>query len=460
MQSVSEVNGMFIGREKELKIIENRISSNRFEFGILYGRRRIGKTTLLKNISQRHHAIYFVCNSMGLDYNLNQLSQTIALYFDEPITFDNFESVFSYLSKKSSGNKITFILDEFTYLMESDSNILSVIQNSIDQFFVNSNICFIISGSHVGMVEEAISYKKPLYGRSTFKIKLEAFNYLEASQFYPKLSPIEKIELYSIFGGVAFYLNQINPRLSVKENILNLIIENSSIFEDEINFFLSQEVRSESKYGRILSAISSGATRLNEISTKSGNIPSGQTVSYINTLINLGIIERENCFGTSENSRKTIYRIKDPLFRFHYTFIEKYKSQKILMNPTSFYSNYIENYLNEFISIEFENIAKQFLLLKHQTEIEAIGRYWANDARKHINIEIDVVTSIKNELICYECKWTNDPINMQVVHQLEDKSDYINSKKIAFFSKSGYTKDVQKTDNLLYSLEDLFEIQF
>ena len=97
---------MFIGREKELSIIESRINSNRFEFGILYGRRRIGKTTLLKQIVKSKNALYFVANSMGLEYNLKQLSQSIAAYFNEPITFEDFESIFKYLAKRSHDQRL------------------------------------------------------------------------------------------------------------------------------------------------------------------------------------------------------------------------------------------------------------------------------------------------------------------------------------------------------------------
>jgi AAA+ ATPase superfamily predicted ATPase len=447
---------MFIGREKELSIIENRINSNRFEFGILYGRRRIGKTTLLKQIVKSKNALYFVANSMGLEYNLKQLSQSIAAYFNEPITFEDFESIFKYLAKRSHDQKIIFILDEFTYLMDSNDKILTIIQNSIDQYLIDTSVCLIISGSHVGMIEDALTYQKPLYGRSTFKLKLEAFDYYEASKFYPNVTSIDKIRLYSVFGGVPFYISRIDPNQSVRDNIINLIIETGAIFEDEINFFLSQEVRSQSSYGRILNAIASGSTRVNEISTKAGNIPSGQLVSYLNVLINLGIIEKDICFGSNDQSRKTLYRIKDPLFRFHYTFIERNKSQKAIMNASLFYDQYIETKLDEFIALEFESIAQRFLIIKHSGQLERIGRYWANDARARIDIEIDIVASIKDKLIAYECKWTNSPVDLQIVNQLREKAKYLSIENLGFFSKNKFTADVYKTNYLLYTIDDLY----
>lgn len=449
---------MFVGREKELSIIENRINSNRFEFGILYGRRRIGKTTLLKQIVQNKNALYFVANSMGLEYNLKQLSQSIATYFNEPISFDDFESIFKYLAKRSHDQKIIFILDEFTYLMDSNDKILTIIQNAIDQHLIDTSICFIISGSHVGMIEDALTYQKPLYGRSTFKLKLEAFDYYEAAQFYPNVNSIDKVRLYSVFGGVPFYISRIDQNQSVRENIVNLIVETGAIFEDEINFFLSQEVRSQSSYGRILNAIANGSTRVNEISTKAGNIPSGQLVSYLNVLMNLSIIEKEICFGSNDQSRKTLYRIKDPLFRFHYTFIEKFKSQKAIMNANLFYDRYIDSKLDEFIATEFENIAQRFLIIYHTGNLDRIGRYWANDARAHIDIEIDIVASIKDTLFAYECKWTNSPIDLQIVRQLEEKAKYLSIENLGFFSKNKFTTDVYKANFHLYTADDLYSL--
>lgn len=447
---------MFIGREKELMLIEQKVKSSRFEFGILYGRRRIGKTSLLKQIVQKHKAIYYVANTMGLEYNMNQLSQTVAQYFNEPISFDNLEMIFKYLVLRSNEKRITLIIDEFTYLMDGNDRILSLLQNIIDHSLLDSNLCLIISGSHVGMIEDALSYQKPLYGRSTFKLKLEQFNYIEASKFYPNISNQDKVRFYSIFGGVPFYLGQIDSNKSVKENIIDLILAPGAIFEEEISFFLSQEVRSQTNYGRVLNAIASGATKLNEIATKSGNIPSGQAISYINVLMNLGILEKEIAFGSTERSRKTIYRIKDGLFRFHFTYIEKHKSQKTMMHPSSFYDRYIAPFLDEFVSLEFENISRTYLILKHQNELESIGRYWANDAKNRIDIEIDIVASIENHRSAYECKWTSAPIDMQVVNQLYEKARYLNIDQLGFFSRNGYTEEVRLKNYLLYSVDDLY----
>lgn len=255
---------MFIGREKELNTLEQKINSNKFEFGIVYGRRRIGKTELLKEVVTKHKAIYYVANEMGLDYNLKQLSSVVANYFDEPFTFESFEALFKYLAQKSRTQKMIIIIDEFTYLMKTNQEIMSVLQNIVDHLLSDSKLKLIISGSHVGMIEDALAYHKPLYGRATFKMKIEAFDYYDAAKFYPQASNEDKVRLYSIFGGVPFYTSKVDGSKSVEENIKDLIIEKGAVFEDEVSFFLSQEVRSKATYGKIINAIALGATRLNE----------------------------------------------------------------------------------------------------------------------------------------------------------------------------------------------------
>ena len=438
---------MFIGREKELNIIQNKIKSNIFEFGIVYGRRRIGKTRLLQEIVQENNAIYYVANEMGFEYNLKQLSETIANHFNQPFTFASYEDLFRYLKQKSVEEELILIIDEFTYLMSSNQEILSIFQNIVDHILIDSKLKLIISGSHVGMIENAISYKKPLYGRSTFKLKIEAFDYFDAAKFYPNTTSLEKIMYYSVFGGVPFYTNRIDDNLSFEENVINLLIEEGSIFEDEVSFFLSQEVRSIETYGKILNAISSGATRLNEISTKSGISNTGNTTKHLDLLITLGIVEKKHSFKESQNSRKSRYIIKDQLFKFHFRFLERNKTQKVLMDSKLFYKNYIEPHLNEYISFEFEEISIEFLKRKFRNNIHEISSYWYINTKLKEDIEIDIVMEKDNELFAFECKWTNDPIDNKIFNHLHNKTSYLGKNvKLGFFSKSGYAKDFRKND--------------
>lgn len=447
---------MFIGREKEISTIEKKIQSKKFEFGIVYGRRRIGKTWILQEIVRRHQAIYFVANEMGATYNLEQLSQTIADYYKQPFHFDSYEALFQFLAKRSETERVIFILDEFTYLISTNSELLSVFQNAIDQYLLGSKVKMILSGSHVGMVEDILSYKKPLFGRSTFKMKVGPFDYLEAGLFYPKMSNQDKIRMYGIFGGIPFYTSKIDDELSVEDNIYHLIVEHGSIFEDEISLFLAQEVRSISSYSSILNAIASGATRLSTIASKAGITNTGSASNFIDTLQNLEIVQKEYNFGEKTNSRKTLYKISDPLFRFHYTFIEPNKSRKVIMDPRVFLSSIILPRLDEFIAQAFETICQQYLVRKHRDTILEIGRYWFNDRSRKVDIELDVVMREETKLTVFECKWTNKKIERNTVELLATKTESLKPDQLGFFSKSGYVKGLDP-NHLYYTVDDLYD---
>jgi AAA+ ATPase superfamily predicted ATPase len=380
----------------------------------------------------------------------------VAKYFDEHFTFESLEALFKYLVQKSKTQRIVIIIDEFTYLIKTNPEIMSILQNIIDHLLIDSRLKLIISGSHVGMIEDALAYQKPLYGRATFKMKIEAFDYYDAAKFYPKVSNEDKVRLYSIFGGVPFYNSKIDDNRSVEDNIKTLIIEKGAVFEDEVSFFLSQEVRSVATYGKIINAIASGATRLNDISTKSGSGNTGTTSKYLDLLIQLGIVEREYCFGEGANSRKTIYRIKDRLFNFHYSFIEKHKSQRIIMTPDRFYNTVVKNHLDEYVSLEFEQVCKDFLKRKYKETIEEIGRYWYNDRQEKKDIEIDIVMRANNLLSVYECKWTDSPVGTKVVNELAKKAKSLDYRSLGFFSKAGYDNQEYKAD--CYIVDDLFSI--
>ena len=340
--------------------------------------------------------------------------------------------------------------------MSTNKELLSIFQNIIDYQLINSSVKLILLVSHVGMVEDSISYKKPLYGRATFKMKVEPFDYYDASKFYPNATNIDKIRLYSVFGGVPFYTSRIDDTKSVKDNIISLIIEEGAMFEDEVSFFLSQEVRSVSTYGKIINAIAMGATKLNEISTKSGTANSGTTSKYLDLLITLGIVEKEYCFGEGTNTKKTIYKVKDQLFNFNYTFIEKYRTQKVIMKAGSFYDKVVQPYLDEFVSCEFERICTDFLkrVEAEADRIEEIGRYWYNDSKLRRDVEIDIAMERAGALFAFECKWTNAKIDKGIECDLEKKVQYLGDVIIGFFSKSGYSNVQSKH---LYTVDDLYD---
>jgi len=451
---------MFIGREKEIETIEKRIQNKEFEFGILYGRRRIGKTSLLKEILKSNKGIYFVANEMGYEYNLNILSNAVASFYNDSVTFSSLDMLFEYLNKKSNKERVLLIIDEFTYLFTKEPAIQSLLQNAIDNHLVESNVTLILSGSHVGMIEDVISYHKPLYGRTTFKMKIKPFDYYESSLFYPNFENEDKVRLYSVFGGIPYYLSKINDSISIKANIERLIIDENAILADETEFFLKQELRSITSYSMIINSICSGATRLNEISTKSQVNNTGTATKYINTLRNLDIIEKEICFGEKPNSKRTLYKIEDNFFNFYYKFIYTNKSKMILLSPNVFYDNFIGQKLDEYVSFIFEKVAKEFLIRKNHIAKDdmfyEIARYWGNNKKLKREVEIDIMTKGDKGNTAYECKWTTDLFRSSEVKDLIEESEFLKPYRVGGFSKSGYSEEALARLDLTYTVDDLY----
>lgn len=451
---------MFIGRKKELKLIQDKVSSDKFEFGIVYGRRRVGKTRLLNEILKNNKGIYFVATEMHYLHNISSLSKQVAAYFNEPISFNTLEDIFKYLVHKSQKQRIVLVIDEFTYLLSSEPKIQSVLQNIIDSL-TNTNICLILSGSHVGMIEDILTYKKPLYGRATFKFKLEPFDYFESSLFYPNYNDEEKIIIYSVFGGIPYYLSLIDDSKSVEENIKNLIISDSGILHDEVDFIIRQELRSISTYKMILDVVSSGETRLNEISNKAKINNTGNTSTHLNTLINLDLIDKKTPFNAPANSKKTIYKIKDNLVNFTYSFLTRNKSALNIVTEDVFYDEYVKDNLNRYVSFVFEDICQEFLIRNNKGPKKElffnIGTYWGNNPELKKEVELDILTSNDSGITAYECKWTKSPFTQRELKVLKRDSSHLSPIKYGAFSYSGYSPDVINELDYAYTLKDLFK---
>lgn len=450
---------MFLGREKELKMLEDKFNSPKFEFGIIHGRRRVGKTTLLKEATKNQKAIYFLAQQANKETNLDIFSKVFAKYKGIGLVlYASFEALFEQIFKEE---KLIVVIDEFTYLTNVDKSIESVLQGLIDNHKDESNIKLIISGSEVGMYENLFSHSKPLFGRNTFQKQIKECDYLESSLYYPRYCNKDKIRTYAIFGGLPYYLSQIDDKISLKDNIISLIISETSSFANEVEMLLNTELRSVTQYQSILQAIASGSTKLAKIDSKAHVNSTDKTSKYLKKLVALEIIEKEKRFKDSPNSKKHLYRLKNNYLSFYYELIWKNSSSKAIMELDDFYNSFIKYNLEDYVSRRFETICQQFLInsfnkLSDEILIN-IGRYWFNDRREKKDIEIDICVETKNNIYVYECKWTNYKIGKSVMTNLKIKGQEIASTRYGAFSKNGYNEDVKNLDYNLISIDSMFD---
>ncbi len=442
---------MFIGREKELENLTRQYQSNQFEFTVLYGRRRIGKTQLLKQFIQDKNAIYYMAIEAGYSTNLDLLSKSIYEHTKQSSylpSFSDFNQMFHYLTELSRNERIIFIIDEYPYLAQSMPEISSIIQKFCDHEWKDTKLHLILCGSSMSFMEtQVLGIKSPLYGRRTSQIKLKPFTYFETEKY---LSPMQKEEiaiLHYATGGIAEYLTYINKNKSLKSNIVSLFLTDTGrLYEEPLNF-LKQELREPKVYNMILNAIANGSSKNNTIATKI-NMQTGALNRYLDNLIELGIIIKENPIN-EDNTRKSIYRISDGSFRFWYQFVFPNMSAIELGLGDKVYQEFIENNISSFMGEGFEKIfLDHFDKLNQEGKLPTLitkrGRWWGNNPKLKREEEIDLIGISNSITIFAEVKWTKEPLDMQIVNGLIQKSMVLNPKEsyYIFFCKIGFTDAV------------------
>ena len=447
---------MFIGRKKELERLNERYNSGKFECVAIYGRRRVGKTELIKEFIKDKKAIFFTALEYEYEANLAAFSTAVfeTLYDGKvEVSFKSLDDILKHIYLAAQKEHLILVIDEYPYLAQSRKAISSVLQRDIDHKFKDTNIFIILCGSSMSFMEnQVMGYKSPLYGRRTGQFKLLPFDYITSKGFYKNFNDEECAVIYGITGGIPKYLSLFEDSRSLEENIIkNYFTTDSMLFEEPSNL-LKQELREPAVYNSIITAIATGASRLNEITTKI-NMESGACCTYINSLIDLGIIKRELPVLSKSNAKNSIYRLNDGMFRFWYRFVYRNLSRVQLDQGAEAY-NRIKDQISAFMGETFEDICKQYMHRENTkgnlpVQFQDIGRWWGANPLKKEQQEIDLlaVDEESNRAIFAECKWKNEPMPESVVDDLIEKAamfKHYTQKYYYLFSKSGFTTACKK----------------
>lgn len=446
---------MFIGRDRELNSLKKMYLSDKFEFVVIYGRRRVGKTALInrfindKNLIGDKKVIYFMGIESSERQNLENFSSSIiesSSGISAQNTFASFQAALEYVFKLSMDERLILVIDEYPYVARSSKSLASTLQLMIDKYKDMSKLMLILCGSSMSYMEDnVLAYKAPLYGRRTAQIKLLPFDFRETCLYLKNMKDEDKAMIYGAVGGTPQYLLQINDRLSVEENIKDTFLNPVSfLFEEPVNL-LKQEVREPAIYMAIITAIATGASRMSEISTKVGEDTNVCAV-YIKNLIDLGIVKKETPYG-EKISKKTIYRIEENMFRFWYRFVLENNSI-IMRGASDIVYKRISPDFSDYMGEVFEEICTQYLwkmLIEGKTPVQfsAIGRWWGNNHKEKKQVEIDIMAEQdKSTALFGECKWRNEKLDTEVLDTLIERGQLFPYKNQFYylFSKSGFTK--------------------
>lgn len=447
---------LFIGRKKELASLNKKYQTRKFQCAIIYGRRRIGKTELISEFVKDKGTIFYTATQENAESNLIRMSNALNQYQNKTIedgpVFQNFDSLLAQIAKIAHEQQVVFVIDEYPYLAESYPGFSSLLQSYIDKEFKNSKLFLILCGSSMSFMEkQVLGYQSPLYGRRTMQIKLEPFSFSEAQEMLKKVDKKDAFALYTIAGGIPQYLTYFSDKTSVKEAIVDSFLRKDGRLFEEPSNLLKQELREPANYNSIIAAIATGSSRLNDISMTT-KIPATSLKSYLNNLIELEIIERVvPITEIGKNSKKSIYKLKDDLYRFWYRFIPS-RLTLIERGMTEVAWRGIESKLSDFLGPAFEKLSQNYLWDHYDFEkvpFTALGNWWGNDKRTHKQIELDILgySAEDNSFAIFgECKWKNEAISRKILEKLIFNSQLFSYpiKYYYLFSKSGFSEDCKK----------------
>lgn len=460
-----------IGRREELAFLKDLYDSDKFEYLVMYGRRRVGKTTILQEFSKSCNSIFFPAREKNDALNLEDFSKVIQYHFDDNFiaSFKSWQEAFNYIDTKAD-KRICIIIDEFPYIVEENLSVKSILQHAIDhKFKENKNIFLILCGSSVSVMESDIMGKKsPLHDRQTSSLEIKPFGYLESSAFFPNYSNEEKLLAYGILGGIPRYLEAFDKNKSIEDNIANKIIKNGSYLYEEPDNLLKAELRETNVYSSILSAIANGKNKIVEISNYVHEDRT-KVAKYLLTLQTLRLIEKRVPCGESDTSKKSIYVIRDNFFKFWFRYEFTNNSYYVLLGEKDA-AKEIMGDISNLMGDVFEDICREYVVnLAKNRRLPFVpyhlGKWWGNNPLIKAQDDVDLLAIDKSgkKGIFIECKYISKQMTYDEYEDLMIASrafSNIEEKYLWFISKGGFSNSViekAKEENVtLLTIDDLF----
>jgi len=407
----------FVDREDELNALNNAYKKPPFSFYPIYGRRRIGKTELIKQFIKDKPHIYFLATEGTEKENILNFKNAAKDVIDLSLIKDEFEEIFKYIAQTIK-EKTVIVVDEFPFLIKANKAISSIFQRIIDLYLSKANVFLVLCGSSVGMMyKEVLGYKAPLYGRRTGQIEINPLVFEDVIKLLDK--PVnECVKIYGVCGGVPFYLKEFVEKKDFFQLIEEKMFSGDALLNKEAIFILREELDEISRYASILGAIALGHTKLGDIMNHCGFRERLNISPYLHVLERLGIIEKEISVASRKNARG-VYKIKDEFFKFYFRYVRP--NESIIESNTKGVLNSIKKDYNAYLGEVFEHIAKELLIRKHH--FSKIGRWWYKDNE----IDIVALNDHKKEIVFFECKWKDLSYkkSLKLLEQLKEKAGYV-----------------------------------
>ena len=466
----------FIGRKREMEKLESEYSRDS-SFVVIYGRRRVGKTTLIKEFLKDKTAFYFLATEEIESQSMKRLAGVVARTTKNRLlqnaTFTDWLDLFQVIADYEPEKKKVFVIDEFPYLVKTNSAFPSILQNAWDEVLKDKKVMLILSGSLIGMMQKhALSYDSPLYGRRTSQMRLAPLLFTDI-YVVRSLSFTESVEQYAVTGGVPKYLEFFEDGRELTEQIKDAVLSKNGFLYEEPFFLLKSESMTAVNYFSIIKAIADGNHKIGKIAGALG-IESSKLTPYLSTLSDLGFVEKRTPVTEKnpEKSRKGLYFIADNFIRFWFKYVYPYKGELELDNMQIVLEEMKKDFETKFVAFAYEDICKDiFANLCKRGVVDfvpsRIGAYWLNDYTGDTEIDVMAVDNQNKRIFAGECKYHRNPVDASVYYALEEKvldageirkSYPVYDVIYGVFSKSGFTQRMldaaRETSNLVLVNED------
>jgi len=441
----------FINREKELAFLEEKWREKRSQLIVLWGKRRIGKTELVKQFIKDKPHIYFLSESTSESEQLKRFSSAVGQFFKESLLetrgFGGWEESFRYVREKTP--RLVLVVDEFPYLIQSNTGIPSLFQKGWDEYWSKSNIYLILLGSSMAMMEtEVLGYRAPLYGRRTGQWRVDPMTFESAGEFRKGKDFEDKLQHFAVAGGVPAYWLQFSLEKDFMKNLKDHVLKKGQMLYDEVEFVLREELREPRYYFSLLQAIAQGKQKLSEIVNATG-ISQPTANKYLTVLSDLKIVTRDVSVTEEKplKSKRGLYRITDEFFQFWFRFVFPNRAE-IELDKTENVLNRIKMDLPQYVSSIYEKVAVE-TVWKHMDRFfpfTSVGRWWDK------NEEIDIVGINRdlNSILFGEVKWSEKPVGTNILDELKLKAQKVQWGKkgrkdfFCLFSRKGVTPNMIK----------------
>ncbi|MDY7075910.1 MAG: ATP-binding protein [Chloroflexota bacterium] len=445
----------FVGRQRDLNELNTVVAQGGSQFILVYGRRRVGKTTLILRWAKEtgRPIIYWVATRDTPAQVRLGFMQALWVWAHPDShavpRFDTWAEAFETAANLIGDQPVILIMDEFSYAAESAPSLPSNLQAAWDHLFKDRNVVIVLAGSHIGMMVNLMGYHAPLYGRFTAQLPIDPLPFPALHDFLPRYTAAERVAVYAVAGGIPAYLERFSDTESVGGNIQRLFMRRAGMFRSEPFILVGDVIRRETQtYEAVLKAMAAGKRTPQEIGDMLG-LSSSYLSPYLKQLESLRLIERRLPATVPperrQSSRNSRYHLADPYLRFYFRFIQP-NLGLVEQELTDLLWQRIAEQFRAFVGLTaFENLCREWTLVQARAgqlpfPPEIVGSHWSKNA------QVDVVALNWREqaILLGECKWGVDSVERSVVRELVDKTPHVVPDEdwnvhYALFARAGFT---------------------